>query len=335
MPDTLQGTMTGQALAPGAAPAAAPNDNSEIDALFANLEKSLKPSMTPEQIQQMFQPAMDQAQGAQAPAPMPVPPKPGIAKTFGATLGAGLASGFTRNPAYLQGTMGELQHQGDESTKVEEGNYLRKAAFDEKKQGNILSMQYKMLEMKAEEQIRMGDRDGALKTLAAQTKLAEALREKHMGQDLEQQKKLSGIKLEGELTKIGARGAQARETVAAKDKAVTGGFNKMELSEYNQRATALRASAEKQITDLATMNGGIGLSTQEGQAQATSIETALDQRLSAIADEIRARTHRTPMSAGVSDTTATGDIIDENVLNAPATEDPIRAAHAKLKATKK
>lgn len=302
---SLSGSLTANTLA--APNAAAPNDAStgpDLDSLFAELEKHLN-----EQASQSQAALSTEQQAGEAainattpPTPQPVPSRmSGPARAL-ATFGAGLGASLTRQPGMLTNVQNQINASDQEASQVERSNYAHSAAFDQNKQSTLLSHQLKLLELKAEEQIKAGDRDGALQTLKAQTQIAEKVRKEKEAADLRKQSSVIGMKLQSALQQIGARSAAAKALATHKDHLITGGMSKDQLAEYNARATALRSVAQAQLEDIATMAGGEGLVSEEGAAKAQEIADAVDANLRSIAQEIRGRAPQTPPAGGGTDT---------------------------------
>jgi len=298
MGDNMQGSLTGNVLS--APTAADPNALSmeDLDKLFGDLENHLQTQGAQNQttINQMGTGAAAAVNQTTPPAPEAVPQRmSGPARAL-ATFGAGMGASLTRQPAMLTNVQNQINSGDQEASQVEHNNYAMRTAFDQKKQDTLLGQQLRMLELKAEEQIKMGDRDGALQTLKAQTVLAEKLRKRTLEDKTEQQKTLLGMRLSAMLAGITARGEEARKTQDAKDHALTGGMSKDQLEEYKQRAVAIRAAAAAEIQDLQTMQGGPGANSEEGLARAERIKLQLDQDLRAAAAEIRQRNPAPPVT---------------------------------------
>lgn len=327
----LSNSLTGSVLsAPQSATPAAGGEDFEalLDRLFGQLDEQARKRSDENMaaLSTMGQGGQAAVQQLQPPTPAPVPQTmSGPARAI-ATFGAGMGSSLTRNPGMLANMQQQIGAQDERTQRVEERNYAQQVAFDREKQGMLLSQQLKLLEMKAEEQIKSGDRDGALATLKAQTVLAERLRKEHDATALAKQKELLAEKLKNALTLVGARGSEARKTQEAKDKALTGGFDKTQLAEFGQRATALRDATTKQLTDLQTMQGGVGLNSEDGMARADMLQAQLDADLRNLAAEIRLRSvPTTPASTAPAPAPAPG--ANDN--------DPIRAAYLRRQGAKK
>ena len=341
MADQMQGSLTGNTL--NAPTSAAPNqvggtpsptqataDGPDLDALFANLEKQLTAQSQSNQsaISTLGQQSQSVVQATTPPAPQPVPATSSPTARALATFGAGMGSSLTRNPSMLTNVQNTIAGEDEDARKVTNQNYALRTAFDQKKQSDLLSTQLRMLEMKAEEQIKAGDRDGALASVKAQTALAEKLRKIHLEDNTNAAKELLGVKLKNSLAVVGARGDETRKSQEAKDKLLTGGMTKDELAEYHVRSTAIRAGTSSAVTDLATTQGGVGLDTEEGTLQLARLKQAEDAQLRALASEIRGR-HPAPAAGGGTGAThtpaAATPAIAVDAHGIPT--DPIRRAH--------
>jgi hypothetical protein len=322
----LQGSLTGNTLnAP--ASAAPADDNAELDKLFAQLEEQLKTQGAGNLAAIDTMGAGQQAaiQATTPPAPEPVPSVSSPTARAIATFGAGMGSSLTRNPAMLSNMQNQIAAEDEAAGRTRHSNYASQQAYDEHKQGTLLSHQVKLLELKAEEQIKMGDRDGALQSLKAQTMIAEKLRKTHLEDDTKAKGVLLGKKLQDALTLVGARGTEARKTQAAKDTALTSGMDKAALTEYTTRAAAMRASYQVQYADLATMAGGEGANSEEGVAEIKRLKEQEDLELANLAGEIRRRYAGpvTPAANVPATPAAPGVALDADGIPI----DPIRRAH--------
>lgn len=328
----LQNSLTGSTLA--ASPTATPAEqdyNNTLDQLFSKLEEANKAQSANNQ--QVLDSQGNSTQQAitslPAPKPMPVPATPSGPARAIATFGAGLGASLTRQPAMLQNVQQQIGQADSDAMGVQKQNYAVQSAFDRDKQGMLLSHQVKLLELKAEEQIKSGDRDGALQTLKAQTVLAEKLRKVHNEENLKNQQTLLGSKLTSALTQIGARGDQARKTQEVKDKALSGGMDKSQLAEFTQRAQALRGAAAAQIQDLQTLQGGPGADSDAGAAALSNIQLQLEQDIRNTANEIRQRGPAKAVAASGPATVAPADVPAGNP------NDLIRKAYRARQATGK
>lgn len=326
MADNMQGSLTGNTLNTPASAAPA-DDPDNLDKLFAQMEDALKTQGAANQqaINTMGVGQQAAIQATAPPTPEPVPATISPTARAMATFGAGMGSSLTHNPAMLQGMQNQLATADANRFAIQHSNYAHRAAFDEQKQGTLLSHQVRLLELKADEQIKMGDRDGAIQTLKAQTAIAEKLRKIKLEDELNVKNTLLGRRLQGALDVVSARGEQARKTQEAKDNALTGGMDKSQLAEYAQRAAAARASAKAELDDIATLAGGRGANSEEGMAQVQHIQDKLDYDLRNLASEIRrSNVVRTPAPEGAPPAVTTPPGVSVDAHGIPT--DPIRRA---------
>lgn len=320
----MQGSLTGNVLSAPAS-AAPTDDPNSLDKLFAQMEEALKmQGASNQQVINTMGVGQQAAIAATAPpAPQAVPATMSGPARAMATFGAGMGSSLTRNPAMLANMQNQIAAQDENAAAVERSNYATQAAYDKDKQGTLLSHQVKLLELKAEEQIKMGDRDGALQSLKMQTAIAEKLRKQHLEDDTKSKDIVAGNKLNDALKLITARGDNAIRVQKAKDAALTHGMDKASLAEYAQRAASMRESAKVQLEDLATMMGGPGANSEEGNAKIKEIQAQLDTDLRNLANEIRRVAAPPTALVTPSSTPPTGISVDAEGVPT----DPIRRAY--------
>ncbi len=126
--------------------------NSLIDEMFAAMQGAPRPDF-----QALFSKSLGALDAAPDAAQRPVPDAVSPLVTAASTFFGNLASNMSGNPNFAGAVNNSLARYEQERQQIEEENFARKSAYDERKNNQRLSLLMKINELEAEDALKRND----------------------------------------------------------------------------------------------------------------------------------------------------------------------------------